>query len=402
MHVELLDVGGGRLHRTGSMNLCWILCFLPVVTCFCFSGTYIAETSQSYLTHKGYSNNEDCTFRIVPSSGYDPDDYYLEISWITFDVKGDMPACETDYVEIFLTRSRYTTGRFCSNNLQGSSLFKMYSHDGHALIKFHSDGSDSGAGFALQYRMIQTSNGLPGYEGCSSQVLYSPADNFYSAKWPQSYRIPNSYDCTFAINQEGSKKLVFMDLDFKKSYFTCNEFFDDHMEIRGAHVFTDYYSAELLKGPICSTSNISTFVTSYKYVFVRFKKEYGLIGGNRGLLGGYVTYDVSQKDLYSSLLVAAVSVPCLIIMVAFICCCYFIIRRRRRKLQRPPVLLEPQQNQRTGQQPPSEHFVECPAEVQCPPSYEEAISTPYQTTQGSATSGQDIPPPSYNLVCGSR
>lgn len=65
-------------------------------------------------------------------------------------------------------RSRYTTGRFCSNNLQGSSLFKMYSHDGHALIKFHSDGSDSGAGFALQYKMIQTSNGLPGYEGCSS------------------------------------------------------------------------------------------------------------------------------------------------------------------------------------------------------------------------------------------
>ena len=67
-------------------------------------------------------------------------------------------------------------GKFCSNNLVGSSLFNMYSPDGHAKIKFRSDGSKTGRGFKLTYRLRNiNSNYLPGYyfSDCSRYVLCS-------------------------------------------------------------------------------------------------------------------------------------------------------------------------------------------------------------------------------------
>ena len=77
----------------------------------CPSQNYYATTSTGYLSHRYYSNNEDCTFYISPSSLfanslflYDNDDYFLEVRWSSFDVKGKMPRCNEDYVEVFLTR----------------------------------------------------------------------------------------------------------------------------------------------------------------------------------------------------------------------------------------------------------------------------------------------------------
>ena len=50
-----------------------------------------------------YSNNEDCTFTIQPSTFYRTG-YFLEVYWYSFKVNGEMPTCSQDYVEVFLTR----------------------------------------------------------------------------------------------------------------------------------------------------------------------------------------------------------------------------------------------------------------------------------------------------------
>ena len=68
------------------------------------SQNYYATTSTKYLSHRYYSNNEDCTFNISPSGLYNTDGYFLEVRWSSFDVKGKMPNCNEDYVEVFLTR----------------------------------------------------------------------------------------------------------------------------------------------------------------------------------------------------------------------------------------------------------------------------------------------------------
>ena len=44
----------------------------------------------------------------------------------------------------------------------------MYSNDGHAKIKFHSDYSGTGNGFSLQYKLKSSDDGLPGVFDCSS------------------------------------------------------------------------------------------------------------------------------------------------------------------------------------------------------------------------------------------
>ena len=79
---------------------------LSQVTSYCSyygSKTLYASTTRNYVSKWSYYNNEDCTFDISPSSSYD-NDYFLELIWISFDVKGKMPDCKEDYVEVFLTR----------------------------------------------------------------------------------------------------------------------------------------------------------------------------------------------------------------------------------------------------------------------------------------------------------
>ena len=52
-----------------------------------------------------YKNNDRKSFYISPSSSvYQRDSYYLEISWSRFDVRGYMPNCYEDYVEVYLTK----------------------------------------------------------------------------------------------------------------------------------------------------------------------------------------------------------------------------------------------------------------------------------------------------------
>ena len=86
-----------------------ILFMLPSAACYCIR-TYYARPFEQTISHKGYSNDQHCSFTIEPSARYNGNNngtshFFLEITWKHFfDVKGTMPHCENDYVEVFLTR----------------------------------------------------------------------------------------------------------------------------------------------------------------------------------------------------------------------------------------------------------------------------------------------------------
>ena len=79
--------------------------FLRVADCYCQSTTlYAGVMTGSKVVNPG--KNEICSIYIRPETFYIPRHYYLEISWSStyFDVKGNMPHCKEDYIEVYLTR----------------------------------------------------------------------------------------------------------------------------------------------------------------------------------------------------------------------------------------------------------------------------------------------------------
>ena len=81
-----------------------LLAVVKAIQCACYSTPLTATTIKTSKSHYPISNYEDCTFTIKPASYYSGN-YYLEITWSTFGVDGDMPNCYGgDYVEVYLTR----------------------------------------------------------------------------------------------------------------------------------------------------------------------------------------------------------------------------------------------------------------------------------------------------------
>ena len=77
---------------------------ISIAQCACSVRALFAD-----LNHRSYnispSNYDQCTFYIKPDVYYDGLQHYLEIAWYPsdFDVRGNMPFCLEDYVEVFLT-----------------------------------------------------------------------------------------------------------------------------------------------------------------------------------------------------------------------------------------------------------------------------------------------------------
>ena len=63
---------------------------------------YTATTSYRYIEKTPSMYNGDYIWRLTPSSGYTASSYYMEAYWSIFIVKGKMPICEPDYVEVFI------------------------------------------------------------------------------------------------------------------------------------------------------------------------------------------------------------------------------------------------------------------------------------------------------------
>ena len=111
-------------------------------------------TSPSYSSSSSYDNNLDCKYDIIVSSGSG-----IKLSWSAFDVKGDMPNCFDDYVEIYIGCSsvniRRSIGRYCSKN----HPFQVYSPDNCLRLKFHSDSSGTATGFKATYSSFLLTSG---------------------------------------------------------------------------------------------------------------------------------------------------------------------------------------------------------------------------------------------------
>ena len=132
-------------------NICSLFtCILLSFAAFCdktFSGSFETITSPDYYSRSSYANNQNCQFDIRVSSGY-----ALKLTWTTFDVKGDMPNCYDDYVEIYIGCRRKSIGKYCSDN--SYKPHDIYSPDNCLRIKFRSDSSGSGKGFVASYSRI--------------------------------------------------------------------------------------------------------------------------------------------------------------------------------------------------------------------------------------------------------
>ena len=110
-------------------------------------------TSPDYYSGSNYANNQNCQFDIRVSSHY-----AIKLTWTTFDVKGDMPNCYDDYVEIYIGCSRNSIGKYCSDNINSYKLHDIYSPDNCLRIKFRSNSSGSGRGFQASYSSFSTSS----------------------------------------------------------------------------------------------------------------------------------------------------------------------------------------------------------------------------------------------------
>ena len=62
------------------------------------AGSHPRTLPEALSSRSSYANNQNCQFDIRVSSGY-----AVRLTWTTFDVKGDMPNCYDDYVEIYIT-----------------------------------------------------------------------------------------------------------------------------------------------------------------------------------------------------------------------------------------------------------------------------------------------------------
>ena len=115
------------------------------------SGSSGTITSPDYYSRSSYANNQDCQLDIKVSSGY-----AVKLTWSSFDVKGDMPNCYDDYVEIYIGCRRKSIGKYCSDN--SYKPHDIYSPDNCLRIKFRSDSSGSGKGFVAAYSRISKSS----------------------------------------------------------------------------------------------------------------------------------------------------------------------------------------------------------------------------------------------------
>eukprot|EP00112_Aurelia_sp_Birch-Aquarium-sp1_P001595 Seg1173.5 transcript_id=Seg1173.5/GoldUCD/mRNA.D3Y31 product=Cubilin protein_id=Seg1173.5/GoldUCD/D3Y31 len=204
-----------------------------------------------------------------------------------------MPNCYNDYVQVFLTRSNHSAGRFCSNNIGQYKPFPMYSVDGYARIHFHSDSADIGAGFYLSYWLMNTSRLS---QNCVNTDNKLRSGFMFSLGWPYSYA-NDSVTCIHKITTGANRetKLVFIDLDLnhKGVVPSCNPD-DDHIEIRGTNSSSpSFKTSSIISERICRAATTKVVVTRSKYIYVQFSRTIGPHDtSRRGYLLGYISYDI--------------------------------------------------------------------------------------------------------------
>ncbi|XP_065054809.1 uncharacterized protein LOC135683476 [Rhopilema esculentum] len=268
--------------------------------CFWYYG---ATTSLQTLSRTNYSNNEHCTFYIRPSGSYSSSSYYLEIKWISFNIEGKLPSC-VDYVEIFLTSSFKSIGRYCSDNMMATKPFNMYSHDGYAKIVFKSDSSIIRPGFSLTYQLRNKSGspmgGLPVSSTCYLKGSYSAA-TFFASGWPYTY-YASSHPCRSTYYAgKNTVRVAVMDISlYQRSSLNCYQT-NSYFQVLASSGFYRT-SSNIAERATCVSKRIygTLFPTVYtvkkNYVYMYFKRKFNSTG-YRGIMAGYMAYDETLPDV---------------------------------------------------------------------------------------------------------
>ncbi|XP_073253631.1 dorsal-ventral patterning tolloid-like protein 1 [Porites lutea] len=289
------------------------------------SGSYGRITSPDYYSRSSYANNQDCQLDIKVSSGY-----AVKLTWSYFDVKGDMPNCYDDYVEIYIGCSRNSIGKYCSDN--SYKPHDIYSPDNCLRIKFRSDSSGSGKGFVAAYSRISKSSLAPGLSRfCSSKyspkTLSSNSGIMNSRNWPQDY--PSYYqDCYWKIEvgKDQRIKIAFMDFDLDND-FGCD---DDKVKVKGGSSSRSYDSSTTVRNSMCGSKSPFFITSSYDRIWIRFKSNSR--NRKRGFVAGYVLYKDSKSSSTTSTITGIV--VGIIILAVIAGCIYYVFVYRRRLAKR--------------------------------------------------------------------
>jgi len=304
--------------------------------CTCYSTTLYATTSRNSKTV--YSSSYDyCTIKIRPSSYSNyGSSYYLEISWSSsyFNVKGDMPFCKSDYVEVFLTSSYRSIGKFCSNN--AGKPFTMYSEDRYAKIVYSTDGHVTGSEFTFYYQLKdKTHYPLGGYasSSCYNRYNFAASGVIYSTGWPLNYK-QSSSSCNFRISRKYGYQgayVVFMDLNMYSDSYS-----EDCVQLFASNYSTSYYE-KTISTRLCGINNIKMYKTYSRYLLITFNRNYKPNSTYRGFVAGYVmfkrptgtAYHTTKTSFNSTGIVQGVVIPIVIIAIIIIAVVVYTKKKKR-------------------------------------------------------------------------
>ncbi|KAK2551290.1 Tolloid-like protein 1 [Acropora cervicornis] len=271
------------------------LCLIDAVTsasCGQTSFTSRSGTVKSPNSYGYYANGLNCKYDIKVPFGYRP-----KLSWSTFDVKGYMPYCLDDYVEIYIgcLLNKKSIGKFCSENSQ--TPFVVYSPDQCIQLVFKTDSSGGGKGFKAYYESIAPGNYVcKGSSSCFGiKAMPSNSGVIHSYKWPLSDT--RSRDCYWKIDAGRYKaiRIAFMDVDLDYDWGCDN----DKVKVKGGSSGQSYDSSSTIKASMCGSEKAFSLTSTKDRIWIRFKSN-GYIN-RRGFVAGYVLYDATKtSSRYSS------------------------------------------------------------------------------------------------------
>lgn len=239
-----------------------------------------------------YATGLDCKYDISVRSGNG-----VKLSWRTFDVKGHMPSCNNDYVEIYIgcRSDQRSIGRFCSENSQ--KPFTVYSPYECLQLVFKTDSSVGGKGFQADYERISlASSSFLDSSACSgTKTMKSSSGVIHSYQWPRSDT--RSRNCYWKIDLGSNKgiKIAFMDVHLENGA-GCD--IVNLVKVKGGSIGQSYNSSSTIQASLCRSQKAFSLTSTKGRIWIRFKsKGYR---PERGFVVGYVIYDTTKRSSGSS------------------------------------------------------------------------------------------------------
>ncbi|XP_074596985.1 cubilin-like, partial [Brevipalpus obovatus] len=205
-----------------------------------------------------YSGNQDCRWRLTVRANK-----VVQMNFTEFNLENS-PGCHADYVEIYdgpRQNPHSLLGRFCGDNSSLPNNGSVTSLRNHVLILFHSDATDQGDGFTLNWQAIN-----PVCGGVRNNSLYGVVQSpgFDTGNYP-AFR-----DCYWYISAPFGKRLQ---LSFAmmalENHDSC------------AYDFVKIYDGPSLEDPLlavyCNYSSPPPISSSGHSIVIHFHSDAGVI-----------------------------------------------------------------------------------------------------------------------------